>query len=250
MSGSVIRVVLVRPESPANVGAVARVVRNTGLDGLDLVVPGDYRTVEAWRTAWGAQDALEQARSFADLAAAVENATRVVAFTGRHERGVPVQDVRELAAELAALGPEERAALVFGPETSGLTLDELALCGRRVRIPTDPAQPSLNLSHAVMVAGYEVFRAGARTPPGPRLAAHGEKERMLSLLRAGLRSIEALPAVNTDGYFREWQALFQRVDLTRRELRLLEHMARKMLRRPEKPVAEDDRARAHPAPED
>jgi tRNA C32,U32 (ribose-2'-O)-methylase TrmJ len=51
---------------------------------------------------------------------------------------------------------------------------------------------------------------------------------MLELLRGGLRAIEALPAENTDGYFREWRALFERAGLTPKEVRLLEHMARKM----------------------
>jgi len=51
---------------------------------------------------------------------------------------------------------------------------------------------------------------------------------MLVLLREGLRAIEALPAVNTEGRFEEWRTLFQRADLTPKEVRLLEHMARKM----------------------
>ena len=62
-----VRVVLVRPAASSNVGACARVVRNAGLAGLDLVEPGDYRTVECWRTAWGAHDVLEQARVFDSL---------------------------------------------------------------------------------------------------------------------------------------------------------------------------------------
>ena len=89
-------------------------------------------------------------------------------------------------------------------------------------------QPSLNLSHAVMVAAYEVFRARRPTPPSARLSSHAEKEAMLVLLREGLRAIEALPAVNTEGRFEEWRALFQRADLTPKEVRLLEHLARKM----------------------
>ena len=151
-----------RPETPANVGAVARVVRNTGLASLALVAPGDWRTVECWRTAWGAQDILEQTQVFPDLAAALAGAHYVAGLSGRRDAGVACLDVRELAAELAGLGSRELAALVFGPETSGLSLDELALCGRRVRIPSHPAQPSLNLSHAVMVVAYEVFRAARR----------------------------------------------------------------------------------------
>jgi tRNA/rRNA methyltransferase len=222
--------VLVRPEAPVNVGGAARVVRNAGLEGLDLVDPGDWRTVECWRTAWGAYEVLEQARVFPDLAAALSSAGYVVGFTGRGERGVPVKDVRDAAAEVAGLEPDETAALVFGPETSGLTQDELALCGRRAVIPSHPDQPSLNLSHAVMIAAYEVFRARPRMPPGPRRATGAEKEALLELLRGGLVAVQALPLDNPDSYFREWRALVQRADLTVRELRLLEHMARKMAR--------------------
>lgn len=225
-----VRVVLVRPESPANVGAAARAVRNTGLHGLVLVAPGDWRTVECWRTAWGAHDVLEQARVAPDLASAVAEEGYVAALSGRRPAGAPLLDVRDMAREVAELAADETVALVFGPETTGLTDDEVAVCGRRVLIPTDPAQPSLNLSHAVVVAGYEVFRA--RHPPAaaPRRSTRGEKESMLALLREGLRAIDALPAMNTDGYFQEWRALFQRADLTPKEVRLLEHMARKMKR--------------------
>ena len=225
-----VRVVLVRPEAPVNVGAAARIVRNTGLEGLDLVAPGDWRTVECWRTAWGAHDVLEQARVFADLPSAVSYAGYVVGFTGRRESGVPAQDVRAAAAEVALLGPDEVAALVFGPETSGLTHDEMAACGRRAVIPSHPDQPSLNLSHAVMIAAYEVFRAHGRIPQSPRRATHAEKEALLGLLRSGLDGVGALPPDNPESYFEEWRELVQRADFTRRELRLLEHMARKMAR--------------------
>ena len=213
-----------------NVGAAARIVRNTGLAGLDLVDPGDWRTVECWRTAWGAHDVLEQARVFADLAAAVATAGYVVGFTGRGERGVPSLDVRDAAAETAGLAVEDEAAYVFGPETSGLTRDELTLCGRRAFIPSHPDQPSLNLSHAVMVAAYEVFRARGPMAPGPRRASHAEKEALLVLLRQGLLALRALPPDEPDSYFKEWRRLVQRADLTPRELNLLEHMARKMAR--------------------
>jgi len=220
----------VRPETAANVGACARIVRNAGLSGLDLVSPGDWRTVECWRTAWGAQDVLEQARALPDLASALAGATFTIALSGKRPPG-PVLDVREMAEQVATLGPDDVAALVFGPETSGLTRDEVALCGRCAVIPSHPEQPSLNLSHAVMVAAYEVFRSRRPLAPGPRRATHAEKEAMLDRLRQGLLAIDALPAVNSDGYFREWRAFFERVDLTPKEVRLLEHMARKMAQR-------------------
>jgi TrmH family RNA methyltransferase len=228
-----VRIVLVRPEHPGNVGAAARVVRNTGLEGLSLVAPGDWRTLECWRTAWNAQDVLEQARVFPDLAAALEGAALVVAFSGRRGDGVPALDVREAAARVAALPEGEAARLVFGPEASGLTLSEMALCGVRAFIPSHPGQPSLNVSQAAMIAGYEVMRARRRTPAatGPHPAGWDEKARLLELLREGLRGVGALPPHDPEAHWEEWTALVQRLDLTRREVHLLEHVARKMARR-------------------
>ncbi|HET8646542.1 MAG TPA: RNA methyltransferase [Vicinamibacteria bacterium] len=229
-----VRVVLVRPEHPGNVGAAARVVRNTGLEGLDLVSPGDWRTLECWRTAWNAQDVLEQARVFETLAPALEGAALVVAFSGRRGDGVPALDVREAAAQVASLGPEEQARLVFGREASGLELDEMALCGLRAFIPSHPAQPSLNVSQAALIAGYEVMRARRPSPSatGPGKAAWEEKAHLLELWRRGLAALGALPPHDPDAQWREWTALVQRLDLTRRELHLLEHVARKMARVP------------------
>jgi tRNA/rRNA methyltransferase len=227
-----VRVVLVRPENPVNIGAVARVARNTGLAALDLVNPGDWRTLECWRTAWGAQQLIEGAGVFQDLGEAVAGSHYCAAFSGKAGGRAAVLDVREMAEEVSRRPDDEVASLVFGPERTGLTDAELALCGRRVLIPTHPRQPSLNLSHAVMVAAYELFRAArdARHHEAEgRYASHGDKSRMLALLREGLSAIRALPARNHESDFREWEAMFQRADLTPKELRLLEHMARKMI---------------------
>lgn len=229
---------LVRPGNPANVGAVARVVRNMGLSGLDLAGPGDFRTVECWRTAWSAQDVIETARVFFDLRDAIGGAHYVAGLSGRAMHG-PVLDVRDMAREAAELGENEVASLVFGPESRGLTQAELSICGRRVLIPSHPKQPSLNLSHAVMVAAYEVFQA--RRSPASRVSAeetstagratHGEKGQMLALLRNGLDAIGAMPSRNRDSAFLEWEAMFRRADLTPKEVRLIEHMARRMMHR-------------------
>jgi tRNA C32,U32 (ribose-2'-O)-methylase TrmJ len=193
------------------------------------VEPGDWRTIECWRAAWGAHEILEQAQVVDSVEAAVAEAGYVAAFSGhRHGPSLPT-DVREAAAEIAALDEIETAALVFGPETAGLQHREIAACGRRILIPSHPAQPSLNLSHAVMVAGYEILRARKPPRPAPRRATHQEKGAMLRLLRPGLLKIRALPEKNTDSFYPDWEAMFSRADLTPKEVRLLEHLARKMM---------------------
>jgi tRNA/rRNA methyltransferase len=174
---------------------------------------------------------LEETRALDDLDAALAGASLTVAFTGRRPDGPPVMDVRDAAAAIAGLSKDAVAALVFGPETNGLTNDEIARCGSCATIPSHPAQPSFNLSHAVAIAAYEVFRASRRATGEARArATHDQKERLLGLLREGLVAIEALPRVGTEGYFADWRALVQRADLGAKELKLLEHLARKMAR--------------------
>lgn len=224
-----VRIVLVRPQNAGNVGAAARVVANMGLSGLDLVEPSDWRTVDAWRMAWRAEDVLENARELASLEEAVSDAVYVAGLAGRSGMRVEPVTPRAMAAELAALGPEARAAIVFGSESSGLTESELLLCQRRVRIPSHELQPSLNLAQAVMVAAYEVFVAASPEPPSPlERATAGEIHRAFALLKEAMVEIGFLTTENPEARFAEWREIFGRTSLTPREVRLLLALARRM----------------------
>jgi tRNA C32,U32 (ribose-2'-O)-methylase TrmJ len=79
-----------------------------------------------------------------------------------------------------------------------------------------------------MVAAYEVYRAGRRPPAQARRATAEEKDAMLALWREGLAAIAALPPGNAESAFEVWRTLIRRADLTPREVRLFEHVARKM----------------------
>ncbi len=225
-----VRVVLNRPESASNVGAVARVISNMGLEGLDLVQPCDFRTVEAWRMAWRSEDILEQVRVFDNLESARANAVYVAGFAGREGRRVEPITPREMALEIAALDEDAEAAIVFGCESRGLTEEELSLCHRRVRIPSHPRQPSLNLSQAVLVAAYEIFLASSKEPAskGPGRATAAEADLALRAFREALLEIEFLPADNPEARFVEWRELFGRAGLSSRETRVLLALARRI----------------------
>ncbi len=225
-----VRVVLNRPESASNVGAVARVISNTGLAGLDLVQPCDFRTVEAWRMAWRSEDVLEQIRVFENLEEARANAVYVAGFAGREGKKVEPITPREMAREIAALDESAQAAIVFGCESRGLTEEELGLCQRRIRIPSHPRQPSLNLAQAVMVAAYEIYLASsdALAPTAPERATAAEAERSLGLFRDALLEIGFLPADHPESRFVEWRELFGRAGLTSRESRVLLALARRI----------------------
>src|SRR5580765_7106045 len=142
-------VVLVRPARAANVAAACRALKNMGLGSLAIVgAPAGLDQPAARALAYGAWDVLDAAVPRANLREGVAGAVAVAGTSGRaHPQA---WTPRQLAAEAGALVGAGRLALVFGPEASGLTDEELAQGHVRVHIPTDPAHPSLNLAQAVL----------------------------------------------------------------------------------------------------
>lgn len=224
-----VHLVLVRPRRPENIGAVARVIGNTGLAGLRLVEPGDWRTVGAFRMAWQAEAVLEQAAVFPTLAEAVGGCRLVAGLSGRGREAIRHLTPRELAGEVAAIGPRAEVAVVFGNESSGLTLEERSLCQRQVRIPSSPRQPSLNLAQAAMIAAYEIFLASDPPPEEPvRRATAEQSERALLTLRDAMLAVGFLPPEKPEARFAEWRELFGRAGLTERETRMMMAFTRRV----------------------
>ena len=232
---AVVRIVLVRPEHSANIGAAARAIANMGLSGLDLVSPGDWRTVEAWRMAWRAEDTLEQARVFDSLDQALDGSVYTAGLTGRSGGRVDPIAVRAMAEQIASLPSEAAVSLVFGPESKGLTEKDLLRCQRRVRIPSHSAQPSLNLAQAVMVTTYEILVSGpvsgapeASPSQHPKRAEQADVERALRSLRDAMLEIGFLPPENPEVRFVEWRELFGRAGVSEREVKLILALARRI----------------------
>jgi TrmH family RNA methyltransferase len=164
-----VRIVLVDTSHPGNIGATARAMKTMGLRDLVLVRPKIFPSDDATARATGADDVLERARVVGDLAAAIADCSWVVGASARLRTvALPVVDPRECAAEIWRRVPAERAAIVMGPEQSGLTNEDLALCRQLVNIPTAPDFGSLNLAMAVQVLCYELrMTAPGRAPVAP-----------------------------------------------------------------------------------
>jgi tRNA/rRNA methyltransferase len=149
-----LRIVLVRTKDDANIGSVARVMKNFGLSQLFLVAPTCTLTRRAYALASHAGDLLEQAVVYTNLQAAIAGCTTVLGTTARSRtsEGFQVYSPRDLTTSL----PRQGGAVVFGPEDKGLSNDELDLCQGYVQIPT-AAYASLNLAQAVNLIAYEWF---------------------------------------------------------------------------------------------
>jgi TrmH family RNA methyltransferase len=225
-----VTIVLVRPTRPANVAATCRAMKNMGLRRLRIVDPPEG--LDDWDSrapAYKAWDVLDGAEPASSLSEAVADSTLVVGTTGRGD--VPgTWTPRQLAGEAAGRAAGGGLAVVFGPESSGLTSLELGLCHALVHVPTDPAQPSLNLAQAVLLLAYELRMAAGVSEPTPdgERAASGDLERALQELRGALLDIGYLDPLNPDHILIELRRLAARAGPTPREVNLLRGLARQM----------------------
>ncbi len=216
--------VLLRPHSPQNLGAVARVMKNFGLDDWAVAAPGTDDLAAARRLAVHAEDVLERRRVVATLDEAVGDCAWVVGTSSRAVRGKRRLSPAEVAREALRRKAEGPTALVFGDERSGLTNAELDRCHDLSTIPAGEAQPSLNLAQAVAVYAWELREAElAASPPRsgrpPPAATDEELSRVEEALLAALRGAGFLAGPERHAV-RDLHATLRRARLSRREARL------------------------------
>lgn len=157
-----VRIVLVEPAGPLNVGAIARVMKNMGLYHLVLVNPQcDPLSTEAHQMAVHAVDVLEAARTVATLPEALQGCSRAIATTAR-SRAIPTALESPRVALPWLLEEQVPSALIFGPEYRGLSNVELNYAQRFVHIRTNPEYPSLNLAQAVAICCYELDQSAIK----------------------------------------------------------------------------------------
>ncbi|WP_353183096.1 RNA methyltransferase [Bosea sp. (in: a-proteobacteria)] len=166
-------VILVEPQLAENIGMCARAMANFGLSEMRLVAPrdgwpsGGGLKKGATAAASGATHILENARLYASAAEAIADLNHVLATTAR-ERGqmkrvlTPAEAMPETAARI---GGGERVGILFGRERIGLTNEEISFADAILTFPVNPAFASLNLAQAVLLSGYEWFKATGGEPP-------------------------------------------------------------------------------------
>jgi len=158
-----LRIVLVGTQGALNLGSVARVMQNMGLDRLCLVNPQcSPQDPEAIKMAVHSREILDNAQIYPDLPAALEGCQAVAGTCGRLDKAIPTIPPRE---GLAYLHRVTESALVFGAEDRGLSNRELQYCQRVIEIPTVPPYPSLNLAQAVAICCYEWRLCQMNSPP-------------------------------------------------------------------------------------
>ncbi len=185
--------ILVRPQLGMNIGMAARAMANFALDDLRLVQPRDgWPNPEAGPPAAGADRVLERTVCRESVAEALADRALTFATTVRpRDMEKPVVTPRQAAAMIREASAQGLgSAILFGPERSGLTADDLAAVQTIVTCPVNPAFGSLNLAQAVLLMGYEWFQSAAPEAAPPREhapAPHGEVAALIAHVQEELQ---------------------------------------------------------------
>ena len=154
-----IKIILIEPQTPGNIGAVARAMKTMGLSQLILVRPGVFPHKDAYIRATHATNILDNcvvADNFIDV---IKDCSLVIG-TSIRDRGVfvPALSVKETAVKIIKEHSNSDIALVFGTESHGMTGEDIRQCNYYVYIPSNPGFSSLNLASAVQIFCYEIYQ--------------------------------------------------------------------------------------------
>ena len=224
-------IILVEPQLGENIGTAARAMLNFGLTTLRLVKPRDgWPSDKALSAASGADVVIEDAVVFETTAAAIADLNRVYATSARRRDMLKtvMTPERVAAAMHMEIAAGSKVGVLFGPERTGLTNDDVTLADALISVPLNPAYASLNIAQAVLLIGYEWFQQTTETPgesldqgttfPVPREELLRFFEHLESELDTSgfLRPPEKRPAM-----VRNIRNMFQRAGLMEQEVRTL-----------------------------
>ncbi len=227
-------IVLVRPKIPENIGAAARIAWNMGINRLIIVkdeIP-DREAMAKMATHKAAHliDALE---IYPDLATALANFSIVIGTTARRGRQRSVEKTpREIVETLLPSLATNQIAILFGPEDTGLTNDDLKYCQLASAIPTADFS-SLNLAQAVAIHCYELYHGIIHAEKNmvviPQLASSHELESMYAFMEESLYSIDFLNEVSHTYWMTNIRRFFSRMTLTSKEANIVRTVCKKLL---------------------
>lgn len=236
-----LEVVLVRPETPGNVGAACRAMRNFGIGRLCVVgSDGITQTREARALAHACEDLLESARLCATLDEALAPQVMAIGTANRTRKGKlpPLLGPAEVLPRLRTQALRGSCALVFGPESTGMTDEELARCTLLLKMPTAVEQPSLNLSQAVLTVAQACWLHEREQPIQPLAEAmdeaptHAEFELLLGHLQGVMERNGFRPYAGDPESFRlAARRSLLRGNFERRDLRTLLTMVKYLERK-------------------
>lgn len=231
-------IVLHRPRQVVNIGGVVRAMKNMGFTRLRLVDPVPFDPLDVTGIAHRSEDILAAMCIYDTLDDALADTVYVVGTTDHAQGQHPIcSDVRSGTRDLLKHTADGHIALLFGSEDNGLDTYALDRCHTVIRLPTDPAYPSLNLAQAALLLMYELrMAAGSETglpvpaPVSPPPATTAQLETLFDAWQAALQAIEFFKTPHTDSIMRPLRAVIHRATPDEREAALFTAIAREVVK--------------------
>lgn len=227
-------IILVRPKYPGNIGAAARIAWNMGIESL--IVVGDQlpeREPMARMATHKAAHLIDNLQLYATLAEALVPYSFIVGTTARRGRQRIIEkSPRQMVETVLPQLENNKVALIFGPEDSGLKNEDLKHCHLLSAIPTADFS-SLNLAQAVAIHCYEIYHGIVHAPkdmlPAPRLASSFELESMYSYLEKALTRIEFMGEKSQTYWMNNIRQFFAQTQLSSKDSNIIRRICRKFL---------------------
>lgn len=215
---SKITVLGVELASPGNIGAIARVMQNFGIEDLILIKPKcDYLSKEAMDRATHAKMVLINTKQLPSLKDAKNKFDTLVATTARTGTDYNIQRTPLTPEQFAKMVPKlGNIGIVLGREDHGLSNNEVSLCDFIVTIPSFKRNNPLNISHAAAVIFYEIFKNN-ESKNTIAMASGTEKDALMKLINSFLDKIEFSTKEKRETQRKLWKRIIGKSMLTKRE---------------------------------
>ena len=225
-------IVLVRPQLPENIGMTARVMDNFGLSKLSIVNPRDgWPSKIAENSAKHGKNIIKKAKIFNSLNDALAKFNLVIATTNR-KRFLTKKNYNNFSDLKKKIISFKNTAILFGPENSGLSNQDLRLTNDIFTIKTANRNKSLNLSHAVSVISYELFsskKINSNSKENFELVNKLELSNFMNVLIKDLDSKRFFkPEEKKESMIDNIYSIYNKMHLTKKELRMLWGMHKKL----------------------
>ena len=219
--------ILVRPQMGENIGSVARAIKNFNIKYLRIVNPRcNWPNQKALDTSVGAKDILKSAKIYNSIEKAIGDLDIIFASTSRirkvNKKIISILDFKKKVEKKRKIG------ILFGPEASGLSNDEISYANYLVKIPTNKKFSSLNLSHSAIIFCFELFqyfsnkKAIYKSSYKSSVAKKSEVNKFLSFIINKLDKKGFLqPDHKRKSMIRNINNIFHRLNLSEQEIRIL-----------------------------
>jgi len=233
-------IVLVRPQLSENIGMTARVMNNFGLSKLSIVNPkAGWPNKKAESSAKHAEKIIKKAKIYNSVINSISKNDLVIATSNRKRflTKISYNDFNILKKEISNF---KNIAILFGPENSGLSNQDLRLANFIFTIPTANLNKSLNLSHSVSIMSYEIFNLNQYSKEEIKIQNKDDEKINKNELQTYMNAL--INNLDFEGFFKPLEkkdsmidniySIYNKIDLTKKELRMLWGMHKKLKKQP------------------